>query len=82
MDKKQKPKIHFYVYRIEEHVCPGGNTVIRRDYVGETWAVSAAKARVNVEYRLRGKAQYCGYDLVDLGADQAIRIRYEAEEAA
>jgi len=37
---------------------------------------------VNVEYRLRGKAQYCGYDLVDLGADQAIRIRYEAEEAA
>ena len=45
-------------------------------------AVSPAKARVNVEYRLRGKAQYCGYDIYDTGWESSVKVFYEAEEAA
>ena len=75
-------KRKYNVYKISEYTDIYGQTTQQKDFVGSTWAVSKAKARVNVEYRQRGKAQYCGYDLYDMGQDTALLVRYEAEEAS
>ena len=78
--KKEKRK--YNVYLVREYTDVYGQTTSQRVLAGTTWAVSKAKARVNVEYRDRGKALYCGYDLYDMGQDTALEIRYEAEEAS
>ena len=74
-------KRHFNVYRVFEFDDGIGNISRRRELVGDTWAVSPAKARANVEYRLRGKSVYGGSTVYDMGADSALEIYYEAEEA-
>ena len=78
----QKEKRKFDVYMVREYTDIYGIKTQQRVFAGSTWAVSKAKARVNVEYRHRGKALYCGYDLYDMGRDTALEIRYEAEEAS
>ena len=77
-----KEKQKFNVYQIREYTDIYGLKTRQRALAGTTWAVSKAKARVNVEYRLRGKALYCGHDIFDLGQDTAVKIWFEAEEAS
>ena len=72
---------HTYeVYRVHEYDDGLGHITKKREYVGRTQAVSAAKARCNVEFRLRGKAMYGGSALYDMGSDSAVEVYYEAEE--
>ena len=77
-EKKKRP---FDVYAVEEFGNGNGTVTRRRKLAGTTWAVSADKARANVEYRNRGKAIYGGEDEYDLGGDSYYRVWYEAEEA-
>lgn len=70
----------YAVYRVIKYGDGLGNERTERTFVGRTYAVSAAKARVNVEYRERGKALYGRYAEEDLGGDAWISIEYEAEE--
>lgn len=52
----------------------------KRTFAGTTWAVSEDKARVNVEYRTRGKALYGGTMSHETGGDGSptYEIHYEA----
>ena len=79
---EMKQKKLYNVYQIREYTDSWGHVTRERKLVGKTMAVSQAKARVNVEYRLRGKAQYCGYDIYDTGWESCVKVFYEAEEAA
>ena len=74
-------KRKYDVYRVEEYDDGAGNIQKTRHYVGSTYAVSADKARVNVEYRLNGKAVYGGSTVYDMPYDSGVEIYYEAEEA-
>ena len=75
-----KGKFPYKVYRVEEfYDSATGQWHKDRYYAGSTYAVSEAKARVNVEYRENGKALYEGGSLYDLGQDNACEIHYETE---
>jgi hypothetical protein len=73
-------KRHFNVYQVCTYDNGEGGMSTRRTFVGDTWAVSESKARVNVEYRLRGKALYGGMAVNDMGHECSETIYYEAEE--
>ena len=73
-----REKMPYVGFRVEEWYDEKGMLKQKRTYVGETWAVSEAKARVNVEYRDRGKALYGGSQVTELfGIDK--EIYYEVE---
>ena len=74
-------KRKYNVYRVREYTDGFGTVTRTREFVGHTFAVSAAKARVNMEYRLRGKAIYGGSNVYEMGCDTAMEVFYEAEEA-
>ena len=69
----------YNVYRIETWFNEFGEREERKTFAGSTWAVSEAKARVNVEYRLHGKALYGGGRDYDLGHDTSYSEEYRAE---
>ncbi len=73
-------KQKYNVYKVEQYYdsLDGSTHVIRRVLAGTTWAVSEAKARVNVEFRQRGKAMYGGGYVQDVGGDNAYEVFYEA----
>lgn len=72
----------YRVYRVTDYMVNDGTIQKRRELAGETWAVSPDKARVNVEYRTRGKALYGGSEFKDIGYDEGVETYYEAEEIA
>ena len=69
----------YNVYRVETWFNEFGEREERKTFAGSTWAVSEAKARVNVEYRLHGKALYGGGRDYDLGHDTSYSEEYRAE---
>lgn len=73
-------KQKYNVYEVVECYDPwdGKWRVVHRALAGTTWAVSEAKARVNVEYRRNGKAMYGGGYVRDIGGDNAYEVYYEA----
>lgn len=76
--KTPKPKHWYNVYRIETYFGPCGEMETNRYYIGQSYAVSPAKASCNVQYNLYGKAFYCGGDVIDLGCDAGMDISFEA----
>ena len=74
-------KQKYNVYRIESNYDPwDGTWHSKRTLAGTTWAVSEAKARVNVEYRTRGMGLYGGFWVHEMGGDgsPAYAVHYEA----
>ena len=60
----KKPKKHYEVYWVQAgHGCYGSS----KKYVGDTWAVSPAKACSNIRFRVGGSSGYFIYDCLDEG---------------
>ena len=80
MKMRTKPKNHYAVYCVRDG---DGVYASSRDFIGDTWAVSAAQACNNVRYRYRDNNQpHGGYsfqvigDILDEGS---VIYTYEAE---
>ena len=80
-ERYQMNKRKYIVFRVREYDDGVGHISRIREKVGETFAVSPAKARANDEFRIHGKSVYDGSFLFDTGADSSLEIYYEAEEA-
>lgn len=70
----------YKAYHVYEYNHNDGRVDKNREFIGYTSAVSPAKARVNMEYRIYKKALYGGSLIHEMGKDEYAETYIEVEE--